>query len=156
MEGFETFIKRDDLSSFDLSGNKVRKLEFLLAEAIKGSHDCPPLPFYPLYVLYLSYTPIHPIHPIQGNHDCVITAGGVQSNHCRATAVAARQLGMDPYLILRQTKASAQEEELGLTGNLLLDRLVGATIKTVTISQYAQFGSDFLLEQLAEQLRSEG
>jgi D-cysteine desulfhydrase len=49
------FIKRDDLADFVLSGNKARKLEFLLADAIdKGS-------------------------------DCVITVGGIQSNHCRAT-----------------------------------------------------------------------
>lgn len=128
LEELDVFIKRDDLSSFDLSGNKVRKLEFLMAEAIKGKHDC------------------------------VITAGGVQSNHCRATAVAARQLGIDPYLILRTTTRStdSQVEELGLTGNLLLDRLVGANIRTVTLSQYVQYGQELLLSQLADQLKEEG
>ena len=38
--GLEVHIKRDDLTSCDLSGNKVRKLEFLLSEAIEESHDC--------------------------------------------------------------------------------------------------------------------
>lgn len=59
----ELWIKRDDLTGMQLSGNKVRKLEFLLADALA-----------------------------QGS-DCVVTAGGIQSNHCRATAVAARYLG---------------------------------------------------------------
>jgi 1-aminocyclopropane-1-carboxylate deaminase/D-cysteine desulfhydrase-like pyridoxal-dependent ACC family enzyme len=77
------WVKRDDLTSCDLSGNKVRKLEFLLADALAGGHDC------------------------------VVTAGGEQSNHCRATAVAARQLGLDCYQILRTTKAPS---ELTLAG----------------------------------------
>ena len=38
----------------------------------------------------------------------------------------------------------------------MLDRLVDAKIKTVTISQYAQYGSSRILESLAEQLRHEG
>lgn len=36
--------------------------------------------------------------------DCVITIGGIQSNHCRATAVAARYLGLDCFLILRTSR----------------------------------------------------
>lgn len=36
--------------------------------------------------------------------DCVITIGGIQSNHCRATAVAAKYLNLDCYLILRTSK----------------------------------------------------
>ncbi|KXJ18127.1 putative D-cysteine desulfhydrase 1, mitochondrial [Exaiptasia diaphana] len=69
--GFSLSIKRDDMTGSTLSGNKVRKLEFLLADAlVKGS-------------------------------DCVLTCGGIQSNHCRATAVAARELGLDCYLFLR-------------------------------------------------------
>ena len=57
-----------------LSGNKVRKLEFLLADAVaKGA-------------------------------DCVITIGGIQSNHCRATAVAAKYLNLDCFVILRTSK----------------------------------------------------
>ena len=60
-----------------LSGNKVRKLEFLLADAVAQEADC------------------------------VVTVGGIQSNHCRATAVAARYLNLDSFLILRTSKVSS-------------------------------------------------
>ena len=52
----------------------MRKLEFLLADAL--NKQC----------------------------DTIFTCGGVQSNHCRATAVAARQLGLDCYLFLRSSE----------------------------------------------------
>lgn len=129
LEDFELdiAIKRDDLSSFDLSGNKVRKLEFLLADAI------------------------------QRKHDSVITIGGIQSNHCRATAVAARQLGFQPHLILRKAPGQPNtDEDLGLTGNLLFDRMVGSQIHTVSASTYAQIGSDNLCHVLEEQLKEQG
>ena len=103
MGGVEIFLKRDDLTSFDLSGNKVRKLEFLLADAL------------------------------QKGYDTVITIGGLQSNHCRATAVAAQQLGLTPVLILR-TELSA--EDITLEGNLLLSRMAGAKIYTVKPEDY--------------------
>ncbi|KAF4373513.1 hypothetical protein F8388_025207 [Cannabis sativa] len=71
----EIWLKRDDLTGMQMSGNKVRKLEFLLADAVEQGADC------------------------------IITIGGIQSNHCRATAVAARYLNLDCYLILRTSKA---------------------------------------------------
>ena len=123
------YIKRDDLSSFDMSGNKVRKLQFLLDDALeKGA-------------------------------DSVVTIGGVQSNHCRATACAARQLGMDPYLILRTRGHKIDPPEIlkdSMVGNLLFDRMVGATIQTVTSSIYAQCGADNLVSQLVDQLKEKG
>lgn len=85
------FIKRDDLTSFDMSGNKVRKLEFLMADALNAENE----------------------------HDSVITIGGLQSNHARATAVASRQLGLEPYLILRTKE---QAEDIDIVGNLLFSR----------------------------------
>jgi D-cysteine desulfhydrase len=127
--GIQFFVKRDDLTSFDLSGNKVRKLEFLLAEA-KNSPN---------------------------NYDSVITVGGLQSNHARATAVESRQVGLDPYLILRKTvNSDGSDDDIGLTGNLLFNRLVGADIRLITPSAYAQVGSDRVCAQLAEELRDEG
>lgn len=66
-------LQRDDLSGMQLSGNKVRKLEFLLEDAVAQGADC-------------------------------IVIGGIQSNHCRATAVAAKYLNLDCYLILRTSK----------------------------------------------------
>jgi D-cysteine desulfhydrase family pyridoxal phosphate-dependent enzyme len=64
------FIKRDDLTGLAFGGNKVRKLEFLLADALaKGATT-------------------------------IITAGAVQSNHARLTAAAARLVGLRPVLVL--------------------------------------------------------
>ena len=123
MEGVQCFIKRDDLSGCDVSGNKVRKLEFLLADAVAN-----------------------------GDYDSVVTIGGAQSNHARATAVAARQLGLDPHLILRGPKGEADS----LTGNLLFDQLVGAKIYPVTAAEYGEAGQEKLCGELAERLRKEG
>ncbi|GMH42497.1 hypothetical protein BSKO_10416 [Bryopsis sp. KO-2023] len=125
VDGVDLFIKRDDLSGMQLSGNKVRKLEFLLADAkAKG-------------------------------HDCIITIGGIQSNHCRATAVAARYLGLDSHLILRNSSRGA-EADPGLVGNLLVERFIGAHIHQVTKEEYTRLGSEFLGEKLADELRADG
>lgn len=81
------------------TGNKIRKLEFILADALRKGCDS------------------------------IVTIGGEQSNHCRATAAAARMLGMEPHLILRTKRAQAvleEKEDLGLTGNILFDRIVGS------------------------------
>jgi D-cysteine desulfhydrase len=98
--GREIFVKRDDLTGFELSGNKVRKLEYLLADAVA-----------------------------QGRTK-VITCGGIQSNHCRATALAARRVGLEPHLVLRGEAPTEPD------ANLLLDRLAGATITWVTPAEY--------------------
>lgn len=95
---------------------------------------------------------------LKNKHDCVITIGGLQSNHARATAVAARQLGLDPYLILRKAKNRnmAEEEDIGLTGNLLFNRMVGAKIRLIEPSVYAQVGGSAVCAQLADELREQG
>jgi D-cysteine desulfhydrase len=79
---------------------QVRKLEFLMAEAVAGGYDS------------------------------VITIGGVQSNHCRATATAARLLGLEPHLILR-TSSHHVDKDPGLVGNLLVERMQGAHLHMV-------------------------
>lgn len=63
----------------------MRKLEFLLAEAVERGHDC------------------------------IITIGGIQSNHARATAVAARYLGLPCHLILRNSKTLADSGAVAAT-----------------------------------------
>ncbi|XP_048249910.1 bifunctional D-cysteine desulfhydrase/1-aminocyclopropane-1-carboxylate deaminase, mitochondrial-like [Haliotis rufescens] len=98
-ERFSIHIKRDDMTGGTLSGNKVRKLEFLLADAI--DQGC--------------------------KHVC--TVGGIQSNHCRAVAVAARQLGLVPHLILCSSAKSASD--IGCDGNVLLNRMCGADMYVV-------------------------
>ncbi len=94
------WLKRDDLTGAELSGNKVRKLEFLLAEA--QQQGC----------------------------DALITCGGIQSNHCRATALAAARLGMRCHLILRGLPAADSD------GNQLLDELCGASCEYHRPAQY--------------------
>jgi len=123
LDGYDLWIKRDDLSSCDLSGNKVRKLEFLMAECLE--RDC----------------------------DSVVTIGGIQSNHARATAVASRLLGLEPHLILRTSKPV---NDIDVTGNLLWNRMVGSKIYTVSPGTYARKGSDHLVKQLAQQLQDTG
>jgi D-cysteine desulfhydrase len=101
--GIELLCKRDDLTGAALSGNKVRKLEFLLSEAL--DQEC----------------------------DRVITCGGEQSNHARATAVAAARIGLGCHLLLR---TADPEKPPGLVGNVLLDRLSGAAINWITPEEY--------------------
>ncbi|HET8709797.1 MAG TPA: pyridoxal-phosphate dependent enzyme, partial [Spongiibacteraceae bacterium] len=62
--GPRIWVKRDDLTGALLSGNKIRKLEFTLAQAL--AQGC----------------------------DTIVTCGGLQSNHCRATAILCAQLGL--------------------------------------------------------------
>lgn len=70
--GTNVWIKRDDMTGIGLGGNKVRKLEFLLADAkAKGA-------------------------------EIVFTTGGAQSNHAMLTAACAKKLGMTPILILKK------------------------------------------------------
>ncbi|KAI3982682.1 hypothetical protein MKX01_010483 [Papaver californicum] len=121
----EVWIKRDDLSGMQLSGNKVRKLEFLMADAVAQGADC------------------------------IITIGGIQSNHCRATAVAARYLNLDCHLILR-TSQVLMDKDPGLIGNLLVERLVGASVELVSKEEYSRIGSVALTDLLKERLINEG
>jgi D-cysteine desulfhydrase len=79
----------------------------------------------------------------------VLTTGGLQSNHARATAVAARQLGLDVGLLLR---GELPEEP---DSNLLLDRLLGASIRTCTPDDYRN-RRDELLATWADELRASG
>jgi D-cysteine desulfhydrase family pyridoxal phosphate-dependent enzyme len=96
--GPSIFVKRDDLTGLALGGNKMRKLEFLMADAI------------------------------QKGADTIITTAAAQSNMCRQTAAAARKLGLDVVLILRGTES----EEI--QGNLLLDKIFGAEIHFIQIT----------------------
>ena len=119
--GVEVHVKRDDLTGAELTGNKVRKLEFLLADALaKGS-------------------------------DTVLTCGAAQSNHARATAIAAAKLGLDARLLLRTPNPANPPP---VEGNILLDRLVGAEIVWLTFDEYGRRTE--MLERQAESLRRSG
>lgn len=118
--GAEIYLKRDDMTAGAEAGNKIRKLEYLLAEALA----------------------------LRSN--VVITCGGTQSNHARATALVARQLGLRCVLVLR----SESPEDQALTGNLLLSHLSGAELRFISRAEYANRAT--LLPVIAEELRAQG
>jgi len=97
----ELWMKRDELTEFVGGGNKIRKLEYLLYQAR------------------------------QKGADTVVTCGGIQSNHCRATAFAARKLGMRPVLFLRGSKPDKFQ------GNLFIDKLLDCEIHWISTAEYA-------------------
>jgi D-cysteine desulfhydrase family pyridoxal phosphate-dependent enzyme len=97
--GPKLFVKRDDLTGLAFGGNKIRKLEYLLAEA--QAHGA----------------------------RTIITAGAVQSNHCRQTAAACARLGFDCILVLSGEKPSIP------TGNLMLDQLFNAKVVWTSLQE---------------------
>jgi D-cysteine desulfhydrase len=119
--GTKIWVKRDDHTGSELSGNKVRKLEYLMAEALAE----------------------------QATH--VVTCGGEQSNHARATAMAATQLGLRSVLILRTDDPARPPPA---TGNILLDRLAGAELRW--ISRPAWRDRTRLLAEEADRIRAAG
>jgi D-cysteine desulfhydrase family pyridoxal phosphate-dependent enzyme len=78
--------------------------------------------------------------------DVLITEGGAQSNHCRQTAAAAAKLGMDCVLVLSRAYTP------GVTGNLLLDQILGARV--VFVEKASDRGP--MMEHLAAELRGKG
>lgn len=90
--GPRLWVKRDDQTGLAFGGNKTRKLEYLLAEAQANGART------------------------------LVTAGAVQSNHCRQTAAAAARHGFDCILLL------AGDPPKNASANYLLDQLFGAQI----------------------------
>ena len=114
--GKRLWMKRDDLTGSALTGNKIRKLEFIAA------------------------------HALERGFKTLVTCGGVQSNHCRATALVAAQLGLGCHLVLRADDGPEQN-----TGNFMLDQLAGATFEILSAKEwtsqlkaiYARLQSEF-------------
>ncbi len=99
--GSKIYIKRDDYTGIEISGNKIRKLEFLIGDAVKKGYNT------------------------------ILTYGGIQSNHCRATAAVCARFGLKCRLILR-----SYTPEKPFDGNLLLDKLFGAEIDFIPKEQF--------------------
>ena len=116
--GPDIYVKRDDLTGCAVSGNKIRKLAFSVAEALDQSADT------------------------------LITCGGIQSNHARATAVVAARTGMACQLLLWGKQPNVYQ------GNLLIDRLVGADIQFIPSDSFSEMES--VLADTAQQLRQNG
>lgn len=117
--GHRLWIKRDDLTGAELSGNKIRKLEFVAAAA--REQGC----------------------------DTLITCGGLQSNHCRATALVGARLGFKVHLILRGEPGEDPD------GNLLLGHLAGARISCYPAKQFSR-ELDSLFASWADHYAGEG
>lgn len=117
------FIKREDLTGLALGGNKARKLEFVLADAL------------------------------QRGIDTLITTGSSQSNFALQLAVAARKLGMEPYLVLfRGVHPETQ-------GNLLLQDILSSKVSIIeTVNPHEGFGETIFrkMNEIADELRGKG
>lgn len=89
--GREVFIKRDDVTPLAMGGNKLRKLEFLAADALREGADT------------------------------LITAGAIQSNHVRQTAAVAAKLGLHCVALLENPIGTTAENYLSNGNRLLLE-----------------------------------
>lgn len=115
LHGPHLLVKRDDQTGLAFGGNKTRKLEFLLAEAQVAGADT------------------------------LITAGALQSNHCRQTAAAAAKFGFECTLVLVGIPPAQA------TANLLLDQLFGAQIVWAEKTQ-----RDLILKETFKKARAQG
>jgi 1-aminocyclopropane-1-carboxylate deaminase/D-cysteine desulfhydrase-like pyridoxal-dependent ACC family enzyme len=114
--GPRLLVKRDDAIPFGFGGNKVRKLQIVAADALAAGADT------------------------------LITTGGVQSNHARATAATAARLGLGCVVVANG------ERPPRLTGNALLLELLGAEVEYVATRGERDAG----MERVAERLRRDG
>jgi D-cysteine desulfhydrase len=106
--GTRIWIKRDDLTDTVASGNKIRKLEYSIGQALAEEADV------------------------------LVTWGGVQSNHCRATAALAARLGLKSHLVLRGSEPNERD------GNLLIGSLVGAEITFAPPERYQAMDDTYM------------
>lgn len=113
------YIKRDDQTGTEFSGNKIRKLEYSINEAI--NNDC----------------------------DTLITCGGIQSNHARATAAAGIKLGLKSVLVLRS------DEKPELEGNYLIDKIMGADVRIISSEDYKERRQE-IMENILKELEAKG
>ena len=117
--GKNIYVKRDDQTGSEWSGNKIRKLEFAVAEAL------------------------------QKGCNLLITCGGIQSNHCRATVAVATRLGLRSAVLLRIS------EEPPLDGNYFLDRLMGADVRFCTRDEYRDHRGE-IMQEMADAYAAQG
>ena len=117
--GVDLWIKRDDYTGAETSGNKIRKLEYTIAKALSEKAEV------------------------------VITCGGIQSNHCRATAAVAAKVGIKSHLVLRIDEEPPVEE------NYLLDKILGAEITFISRKDYSNRRGEIMAE-IAKEYEAKG
>ena len=106
------YVKRDDMTGLAMGGNKSRKLDYLIKDAISNKAEI------------------------------VITAGAVQSNHCRQTVAACVRFNLECILIL------VGKQETNFSGNLLLNKILGAKLYFVESTEEANELYQRLLKQI--------
>lgn len=114
--GPRLLVKRDDAIPFGFGGNKVRKLELVAAAALEAGADT------------------------------LVTLGGIQSNHARATAATAARLGLRCLIIANGARPDRP------TANALLDELLGADLEYIA----SRPERTAALSTALERLRAEG
>ncbi len=123
LDGPRILVKRDDLTGLAGGGNKTRKLEFLIADALQQASAAA-----------RKASP----HAVALT---AITAGAAQSNHARQTAAAAARYGLGCVLVLSGTAPAR------IAGNLLLDDLLGARIRWTGDRQLAEVMDEVAAEE---------
>jgi len=110
--GCRVHVKRDDMTGGAEAGNKLRKLEYFLADAQANGATT------------------------------LVTCGALQSNHARATALVGARFGLGALLLLRCTDGPTDPwtdaADIPAQGNLALAKLVGARIRRISPSDYRQ------------------
>lgn len=126
-KGLRVFIKRDDLTGMALGGNKARKLEYIIGDALSKKADT------------------------------LVTWGGIQSNWCLQSAVAARLCGLEPVLVLLKPRDGTP---IRYEGNIFLEKLAGARLdirETAEVGKIVNHDEAMvILEDVAAGLRKSG
>ena len=123
--GVELWVKRDDCTGLALGGNKVRQLEFELGAAQAGGADT------------------------------VLVTGAVQSNFVRLAAAGARTARDGRFTSSSKSACRRSATSTALRGNLLVDRLLGATLHSFPVGE-DEAAADAALERLARVRAGEG
>ena len=120
------FVKRDDCTGLALGGNKTRKLEYTLGDALERGVDA------------------------------LVTCGGLQSNHVRQTAAAAAKFGLECHAVVTNPLTGTgygSSAVYGETGNLLLDNVLGCHMHEVADGGAA---TDNRIGELVTELQAAG
>jgi L-cysteate sulfo-lyase len=99
--GPSIWVKHEDATGLTFGGNKLRKLDYLLDEAIKA------------------------------NADTLVSGGVVQSNSLRQVAAVAAKLGLECHLAVYHGRLAVPTAEYSMSGNMLLNRLFGARLHNI-------------------------
>jgi len=101
LDGPRLWVKREDCTGLGFGGNKLRKLDYVLSEALAEGADT------------------------------LVSGGVVQSNSQRQVAAAAAKLGLACHLVVYEGRVTPPSTDYHASGNALLNRLFGAEIETV-------------------------